>query len=122
MGRSVLLSPEVLRIPFALFVGKGLLHRAGIIGVNLAVNRETRTPLEDLQLGVRQFTSLADPLTVAHSSSPVAPGVHYIVLNLSSPNTPGMRALQECTQLEALLIKVSPIFTPNSPSPSSSNT
>ena len=53
-------------------------RRAGIVGINLGKNKDTEDPFADYITGIRQVGHLAD----------------YIVLNISSPKTPGLRALQ----------------------------
>ncbi|WP_374380780.1 quinone-dependent dihydroorotate dehydrogenase [Dongia sp.] len=50
----------------------------GIVGVNLGKNKETADAAADYELGVARLGPLAD----------------YLVINVSSPNTPGLRALQ----------------------------
>jgi dihydroorotate dehydrogenase len=63
--------------------------RPGPVGVNLGKNKDT--PLDqasaDYVLGAERFGAVAD----------------YLVVNLSSPNTAGLRSLQEPEQLERLL-------------------
>lgn len=59
--------------------------RAGRIGVNLGKNLET--PLEE---------AASDYLTGLHA---VFPSADYFVVNVSSPNTPGLRKLQEKSSL-----------------------
>ncbi|MBX7112984.1 MAG: quinone-dependent dihydroorotate dehydrogenase [Myxococcaceae bacterium] len=63
--------------------------RPGPIGVNFGKNRDT--PLE---------RATDDYVGLAHQLGPLA---DYVVLNLSSPNTPGLRALQEPDALRVLL-------------------
>lgn len=59
----------------------------GVVGVNIGINKETADPLADYRQGLERFHGLAD----------------YITVNVSSPNTPGLRALQKREALEALL-------------------
>jgi dihydroorotate dehydrogenase len=66
-----------------------LTWRPGPIGVNLGKNKDT--PLEH---AVDDYVSCAKTL---------APLGDYVVVNLSSPNTPGLRQLQEPEVLERLL-------------------
>ncbi len=61
--------------------------RSGIVGVNLGKNKEVEDAASDYVLGIRAL----------------APYASYIVVNVSSPNTPGLRALQGRAPLEALL-------------------
>ena len=63
-----------------------------IVGVNIGKNKET--PLEravdDYVVGIELFNGLAD----------------YLTLNISSPNTPGLRSMQTGDQLERMLDSV----------------
>src|SRR5207302_9001760 len=61
--------------------------RRGIVGVNLGKNRVSEDAAADYVEGVRRFAGLAD----------------YLVINVSSPNTPGLRDLQARAVLDALL-------------------
>lgn len=65
-------------------------ERPGVIGVNLGMNRDSAEPAADYAAGVAAFAGLAD----------------YLVVNVSSPNTPGLRELQERHALGELLIRV----------------
>lgn len=51
----------------------------GIVGVNLGINKDSKDAPEEYAKGVRAFSRLAD----------------YLVINVSSPNTPGLRTLQD---------------------------
>lgn len=59
----------------------------GIVGLNIGRNRDSADPLADYIEGVRRGAAVAD----------------YLVVNVSSPNTPGLRDLQAREALEALL-------------------
>jgi len=61
--------------------------RSGIVGVNLGKNRETNDAAGDYAEGIRRTVRLAD----------------YLVVNVSSPNTPGLRELQHRQVLGSLL-------------------
>jgi len=61
--------------------------RTGIVGVNLGKNRDTIDAAADYIEGIRCTAKFAD----------------YLVVNISSPNTPGLRDLQRRANLEALL-------------------
>ena len=61
--------------------------RSGIVGVNLGRNRDSSDAAADYAEGIRRTASLAD----------------YLVINISSPNTPGLRDLQAGEALGALL-------------------
>lgn len=60
---------------------------AGIVGVNIGCNKDAADPVADYVRGVAVFADLAD----------------YLTVNVSSPNTPGLRALQHGEQLRRLL-------------------
>src|SRR6202034_2222251 len=62
----------------------------GLIGVNLGTNKDAADHVEDYVLGVRTFASLAD----------------YLTINVSSPNTPGLRDLQRREALDDLIVRV----------------
>ena len=64
--------------------------RKGIVGVNLGKNKETKDSISDYQKGMLRLAPLAD----------------YIVINVSSPNTPGLRRLQRRESLQTLLESV----------------
>ncbi len=59
----------------------------GIVGANVGKNKETEDASEDYVAGVSATCRLAD----------------YIVCNVSSPNTPGLRLLQARTEMSALI-------------------
>ena len=59
---------------------------SGLVGVNLGKNKDSPDAAEDYALGARKLASYAD----------------YLVINVSSPNTPGLRALQSRRELEQL--------------------
>ena len=61
--------------------------RAGIVGVNIGANRDSEDRLFDYYAGVRLFAPIAS----------------YLTVNVSSPNTPGLRDLQSGEALTALL-------------------
>jgi len=59
----------------------------GVVGVNLGKNRDTQDAKLDYEKGVVAFADIAD----------------YLVINVSSPNTPNLRNLQQKNQLVDLL-------------------
>jgi dihydroorotate dehydrogenase len=63
---------------------------SGIVGVNLGANRDSSDRAADYVAGVTRFADVAD----------------YLAINVSSPNTPGLRDLQERGALAALLARV----------------
>ncbi len=60
---------------------------AGVIGVNIGANKDSADPVEDFAAGLRAFYGVAD----------------YFTVNISSPNTPGLRDLQAPDRLNRLL-------------------
>lgn len=60
------------------------------LGINLGKNKASTDAAADYAAGVRMLGPLAD----------------YVVVNVSSPNTPGLRALQGKAELRLLLAKV----------------
>jgi dihydroorotate dehydrogenase len=61
--------------------------RTGIVGANLGKNKVQENATADYVAGTKALASLSD----------------YLVVNVSSPNTPGLRALQNKDQLAGLL-------------------
>jgi dihydroorotate dehydrogenase len=64
--------------------------RAGLVAVNVGANRESPDRIEDYVLGYRTFAPVAD----------------YVTVNVSSPNTPGLRDLQSAGELGRLLARL----------------
>ena len=62
----------------------------GLVGANVGKNKETEDAGSDYALGITALTPYAD----------------YLVCNVSSPNTPGLRRLQARGAIEELLAKV----------------
>jgi dihydroorotate dehydrogenase len=58
-----------------------------VLGINLGKNKETEDAAADYEIGARRLGPFAD----------------YMVINVSSPNTPGLRALQGKAPLAALI-------------------
>jgi len=65
-------------------------HMHGIIGVNIGANKDSKDRIADYAKGVRAMAPLA----------------RYLTINISSPNTPGLRQLQDEGALKALLSAV----------------
>ena len=65
-------------------------HERGIVGVNVGANKESPDRIADYVMGVRRMSEAAD----------------YITINISSPNTPGLRGLQDEGALDELLAAV----------------
>ena len=62
-------------------------HMHGVIGVNVGANKDSKDRIADYAAGVRAM----------------APVAKYLTINISSPNTPGLRQLQDEGALKALL-------------------
>jgi len=65
-------------------------NRGGIVGVNIGANKDSVDRAEDYVLGLLRFNSVAS----------------YFTVNISSPNTPGLRDLQAPAALEELLSRI----------------
>ena len=61
--------------------------RAGIVGINIGANKDSADRIADYGIMTRRMAPFAD----------------YITVNISSPNTPGLRALQDEGALAGLL-------------------
>jgi len=64
--------------------------RPGIVGVNIGANKDSGDRIGDYVKGIHAFSHLAS----------------YFTVNISSPNTPGLRALQSRAELESLLTRL----------------
>ncbi|PZF78683.1 dihydroorotate dehydrogenase (quinone) [Aestuariivirga litoralis] len=64
--------------------------RGGIVGVNIGANKESADRIGDYVEGIAAFAHLAS----------------YFTVNISSPNTPGLRGLQSRAELEQLLARL----------------
>jgi dihydroorotate dehydrogenase len=64
--------------------------RAGCVGVNIGPNRDSTDPIADCATMTQALAALAD----------------YLVINISSPNTPGLRDLQQEAAFRTLLAAV----------------
>lgn len=62
----------------------------GVIGVNIGANKDSADRIADYANGLRTVAAVAD----------------YVTINISSPNTPGLRQLQDEGALNALLTAV----------------
>ena len=65
-------------------------HMHGVIGVNIGANKDSVDRIADYVAGVRAM----------------APIARYLTINISSPNTPGLRSLQDGGALDELLAAV----------------
>src|SRR6202000_3093974 len=62
-------------------------RRNGIVGINIGANKESADRIADYAQGFARLAPLAD----------------YVTVNVSSPNTPGLRGLQNRDELARLL-------------------
>ena len=65
-------------------------RREGILGINIGANKDTEDRVGDYVAGISRFADVAD----------------YFTVNISSPNTPGLRNLQTREALSDLLSRV----------------
>ncbi|MDP8913278.1 MAG: quinone-dependent dihydroorotate dehydrogenase [Pseudomonadota bacterium] len=71
----------------------------GIVGVNVGANKDSSDRIADYVSGVRTMAPVAD----------------YLTINISSPNTPGLRGLQDKGALDELLSAVADERSPDGP-------
>ena len=62
-------------------------YEKGIVGVNIGANKTSKDRVQDYVHGIEVFHDVAD----------------YLTINISSPNTPGLRGLQSASELSGLL-------------------
>ncbi len=67
--------------------------KQGILGVNIGPNKETKDQKNDFCLGLKKFFDVAD----------------YVTINISSPNTEGLRDFQGQEQLTNLIVVLNKI-------------
>jgi dihydroorotate dehydrogenase len=65
-------------------------RRGGIVGINVGANKDSADRIRDYSVAVAAMARHAD----------------YLTVNISSPNTPGLRALQDRAALEELVAAV----------------
>jgi dihydroorotate dehydrogenase len=97
--------PRLFRLP----ADRALLNRMGFNnpGAQAVARRLRRTPIEPV-LGINLGKSKVTPLENAtadylRSLELLEPFARYLVVNVSSPNTPGLRTLQDAKPLRELL-------------------
>jgi len=71
--------------------------KKGILGVNIGPNKETKDQKNDFCLGLKNFFDIAD----------------YITVNISSPNTEGLRDFHDQEKLKDLLLALNKIRKEN---------
>jgi dihydroorotate dehydrogenase len=70
--------------------GRGGAWGSGIVGINIGANKDAPDRVADYVRLIERFASVAS----------------YVVVNISSPNTPGLRNLQQAAMLDDLLSRV----------------
>jgi dihydroorotate dehydrogenase len=70
--------------------GPDAAYRTGLVGVNVGANKDSADRIADYVAGVEAMSPVAD----------------YLTINISSPNTPGLRGLQDKGALDELLAAV----------------
>lgn len=73
--------------------------RAGVVGVNIGANKDAADREGDYAVGVARMAGVAD----------------YLTINVSSPNTPGLRALQTVAALGPLIDRALAARPPGGP-------
>jgi len=73
--------------------------RQGVLGVNVGANKDSPDRIADYLTGIAGFSDVAD----------------YITVNISSPNTPGLRDLQGDQELADLLGAIAASRSPTTP-------
>jgi dihydroorotate dehydrogenase len=97
--------PRLFRLP----LDKALINRAGFNneGATALANRLQRSRLDcvlGVSIGKSKIVALKDAVAdYLKSFEAVYPVADYIAVNVSSPNTPGLRELQKSNQLDELL-------------------
>jgi len=71
----------------------------GVVGVNIGANKDSADRIADYVAGVRRMAPVAD----------------YLTINISSPNTPGLRQLQDEGALKELLEAVNEVRPKDGP-------
>ena len=67
--------------------------KTGILGINIGPNKNTKDQKKDFCLGLKNFSDIAD----------------YITINISSPNTAGLRGFHDQEKLEDLFLALNKI-------------
>lgn len=74
-------------------------ERRGVLGINVGANKDSADRIADYLTGIATFAPFAD----------------YLTVNVSSPNTPGLRDLQSEGELAALLSAIAGARTAETP-------
>lgn len=109
---------------FRLQKDRALLNRMGFnnagaasLAQRLAARGRSRRPLLGINIGRTKSVAAEDaPSDYAKSAELLAPHADYLVVNVSSPNTPGLRDLQATTSLRPILVAVQEAIKRSAPS------
>jgi dihydroorotate dehydrogenase len=77
-------------VPSLLSAASGREWNSGIVGINVGANKDARDRAADYVRLIERFAAVAS----------------YVTVNVSSPNTPGLRGLQQAAVLDDLLARV----------------
>jgi len=72
-------------------------RKKGVLGINIGPNKNTKDQKDDFCIGLKNFCDIAD----------------YITVNISSPNTEGLRDFHELEKLKDLLLTLNKIKKEN---------
>jgi dihydroorotate dehydrogenase len=78
---------------------QAMMKRAGVIGINLGANKDSVDRIADYAAGAARMAAVAS----------------YLTINISSPNTPGLRGLQDPGALKALVDAITAAVGENGP-------
>lgn len=102
---------------FRLVRDQALINRMGFnnegadqVAIRLGKLRKSgaKLPVIGVNIGKSKITELKDAVSdYEYSTKALAPVADYLAVNVSSPNTPGLRSLQKVDQLEPILSAVS---------------
>jgi dihydroorotate dehydrogenase len=98
---------------FRLVQDRGLINRMGfnnngadVVAERLSKLRHNKgnLPIIGVNIGKSKATAIEDAVSdYAYSAEKLSPYADYLAVNVSSPNTPGLRSLQAIDQLEPIL-------------------
>jgi len=100
---------------FRLVADRGVINRMGFNNAGAArasvvlerARRRARRPVIGINIGKSRVVAVEDAVAdYLTSTRALAPLADYLVVNVSSPNTPGLRGLQEIDKLKPLLTAV----------------
>ncbi len=104
-------APRLFRlIPDRAVINRMGFNNAGAVAVEPRIARaraQAKRPIIGVNIGKTKVVPVEDAVSdYLVSTRLLAPHADYLVVNVSSPNTPGLRGLQELDKLEPLLVAV----------------